>query len=91
MEENMGKEQFEITGTIDKKTAVDQVRKASRQFAMLYFHFSKVLVEEVGQAKAKELIQQAVFELAIDRSEQVVGRTGYARRTGLSRTDGDGR
>ena len=67
----MGKEQFEITGTIDKKTAVDQVRKASRQFAMLYFHFSKVLVEEIGQAKAKELIRKAVFDLAIDRSEQL--------------------
>ena len=67
----MGKEQFEITGTIDKKEAVDQVRKASRQFALLYFYFSKVLVDNFGEEKAKELIRRAVFELALDRSDKL--------------------
>lgn len=56
---------------VEFHAAVNEVRKACRQFAMLYFHFSKVLVEEFGEDKAKTLIQKAVFELAIDRSEQL--------------------
>ena len=58
-------------GYIPKKAAIDEVRKASRQFAMLYFHFAKVLYETYGMEKAKELIQKAVFELGMDRSGQV--------------------
>lgn len=57
--------------SIEYNESVAQVRKACRQFAMLYFHFSKTLVEELGEEKAAELIQKAVFELAIDRSEQL--------------------
>jgi len=57
--------------TIEYSEAVTQVRKACRQFAMLYFHFSKVLVEELGEDKAKVLIQKAIFELALDRSDRL--------------------
>lgn len=56
---------------IEFQDAVNEVRKACRQFALLYFHFSKVLVEELGEDKAKPLIQKAIFELAIDRSDQL--------------------
>lgn len=56
---------------IEYENAVQEVRKACRQFAMIYFHFSKVLVEEFGEDKAKSLIQKAVFELAIDRSDKL--------------------
>jgi hypothetical protein len=50
---------------------VSEVRKACRQFAMMYFHFSKVLVDELGIEKAKPLIQKAIFELAIERSDEL--------------------
>jgi len=33
----MGKEAYEITGTVDRALMVDQIRKAARQFAMQYF------------------------------------------------------
>lgn len=56
---------------IEYEEAVKEVRRACRQFAMLYFHFSKVLVEEFGEEKAKGLIQKAIFELAIDRSDKL--------------------
>lgn len=56
---------------IDYQEAVNEVRKACRQFAMLYFHFAKVLVEELGKDKAKPLIQKAIFELAVDRTNQL--------------------
>lgn len=56
---------------VSKEESVTEVRKACRQFAMQYFHFSKTLYEEFGEAKALELIQKAMFELAVDRSGQV--------------------
>ena len=65
----MGKEAFKITGTVEKEQMVDQARCGARQFAMLYFHFVKVLYESFGRDKAKELVQQAVFEQAVDRSD----------------------
>lgn len=57
--------------TISREDAINEVRKACRQFAMLYFHFSRALVDEFGVDRARELIQKAIFELAIDRSGQL--------------------
>ncbi|HWQ43595.1 MAG TPA: L-2-amino-thiazoline-4-carboxylic acid hydrolase [Desulfosporosinus sp.] len=51
--------------------AVQEVRKASRQFAMLYFNFCKVLEEELGHDKAKELVNKAIFSLSLDRTDQL--------------------
>lgn len=59
------------TKSVECDQTVAEVRKACRQFAMLYFHFSKVLVEEFGPDKAKELINKAIFELALDRTDQI--------------------
>ena len=61
----------ELTGTVEKQRSVDQIRKAARQFAMQYFHFCKTLYENFGHDKAKELVQQTVFNLAKDRAEQM--------------------
>jgi hypothetical protein len=65
----MGKENFKIEGTVDKKLMVDQIRLEARQFAMLYFHFVKVLYDAYGPEIAKELVRKAVFDQAIDRSD----------------------
>jgi hypothetical protein len=65
----------------EKKTAaVADVRSACRQFAMLYFHFCKVLVEAVGEEKALPLVQKAIFELALERTD---GSRGRAEDRGL--------
>lgn len=65
----MSKKDFKIEGTVDKKLMVDQIRLAARQFAMLYFHFVKVLYETYGAEVAKELVRQTVFEQAVERSD----------------------
>lgn len=67
----MGKEAYEITGTVERKLMVDQVRKAARQFAMQYFHFCKTLYERFGHDVAKDIVRQTVYELAVDRSDQI--------------------
>lgn len=48
-----------------------EVRKAARQFAMLYFHMVKTLVEEFGEDRARGLVEKIVFELACDRTDQL--------------------
>ncbi|HAX51266.1 MAG TPA: hypothetical protein DCX82_04905, partial [Lachnospiraceae bacterium] len=67
----MGKESYKITGTVLREQMVDEIRKAARQFAMLYFHFCDVLQKTYGLEKTKEIVRQTVFELAVDRSDQL--------------------
>jgi hypothetical protein len=57
--------------TIDKKEAVEAVREASRHFADLYFYFVKVLVEELGEEKAKTLVQRVLFERSVERAKKM--------------------
>ena len=66
-----GKSEMSEQNTNPNNEIVHEVRKACRQFAMQYFHFCKTLVEEFGIEKATPLIQKAVFELSLDRSEQM--------------------
>lgn len=58
-------------GTHGDLNTVEQVRKACCQFAMLYFNFCKVLVEALGLEAATPIIQQAVFELSLDRTDRL--------------------
>ncbi|MCL2565063.1 MAG: nitroreductase family protein [Defluviitaleaceae bacterium] len=53
----------------DKNTAA-QVRLAARHFAMLYFNFCKVMVDTHGEEKALELVQKAIFNLSLDRTDR---------------------
>lgn len=53
---------------IDYSEAVAEVRSECRQYAMLYFHFCKTLVEALGLEKAKEIITKSVYSLAVDRT-----------------------
>lgn len=63
----MGKEAQKI----ELDVAVSEVRKACMHFADLYFHFSKVLVEELGEEKAEKVIERAVRNRAIERGERL--------------------
>lgn len=54
----MGKEKFKIEGTVERSQMVDEIRKAARQFAMLYFHFCYTLYKQFGLEKTKEIVRQ---------------------------------
>jgi len=71
------------TKLIEYDQAVLEVRKSCRQFAMLYFNFCKVLVEELGYDQAKPLIQKSVFSLSLDRTNQLREK---AKEQGISFT-----
>ena len=60
---------------------VKEVRKAAYQFAMQYFHFCKTLVDTLGEEKAFPVVQQALFELSIDRSDKMRAK---AKELGLA-------
>jgi hypothetical protein len=66
-----------------KAATVAEVRRACRQFAMLYFHFCKILVETMGEERALPLVQKALFELSLERSG---GARERARDQGLAAT-----
>lgn len=57
--------------TIELTKAASEVRKACTHFADLYFHFSKVLVEEFGQEKAEELIEKVIRNRAVERASKL--------------------
>lgn len=67
----MSKADYKIEGTVPRELLVSEVRKAARQFAMQFFHFSKVLYDQFGLEKTKDIVRQTVFELAVDRSDQL--------------------
>ena len=59
------------TELIAYEEAVSEVRKEFHQFAMLYFHFCKTLVDEFGLEKAGNLIRKTLFDLSIERAEKL--------------------
>ncbi len=67
----MKQEAYRIEGTVPREEMVSEVRRAARQFAMLFFHFCKTLYDSYGLDETRELVRQAVFELAVDRSDQM--------------------
>lgn len=52
---------------ITYENAVAEIRQACYHFSDLYFHFAKVLVEEFGQDKAKEIVKSVVYNRAKER------------------------
>lgn len=51
--------------------AVREVRKACRQFAMLYFHFCQTLYEVSGETAAMRTVQKALLAMSRDRATQL--------------------
>jgi len=67
---------LEWAGDAGKETytveeAVKQTRKGLRQFAMLFFHICKTLVERFGEDEAFPIAQQVVFSMSCDRAGQI--------------------
>ena len=52
----MSKADYKIEGTVPRELLVSEVRKAARQFAMQFFHFSKVLYDQLGLEKDRKSV-----------------------------------
>lgn len=51
--------------------AIAEIRLASIHFADLYFHFCKVIVEEFGVERGRDLVSRAVATRAVERAEKL--------------------
>ncbi len=70
--------------TLSKEEVAVEAGKMAHLFALLYYHFAKILVDEFGEEKGTALITKAVKNFALER-----GRTmrEYALSLGLDTTD----
>ena len=58
-EKKRWKERYEkLSEPVERRQMVYEIRKAARQFAMLYFHFCKTLYDTFGLERTKELVRQ---------------------------------
>lgn len=65
-EKKRWKERYEkLSEPVERRQMVYEIRKAARQFAMLYFHFCKTLYDTFGLERTKELVRQTIFELPL--------------------------
>ena len=69
--------------TISRQRAVEEVRGMAAQFAELYFAFVCALRDELGEARAMEVVQRVLYRRARERAGQMVER---AREMGVART-----
>ncbi|MBO5198496.1 MAG: hypothetical protein J6B85_08270 [Lachnospiraceae bacterium] len=76
-----------IQKLVPREQMIEEVRKGCIQFARLYFHFVKVLYDTYGHDRAKELVRQAIFELALDRSDALREKALKAGLKAESRAD----
>ncbi|MFW9831132.1 MAG: L-2-amino-thiazoline-4-carboxylic acid hydrolase [Candidatus Thorarchaeota archaeon] len=60
-----------MSDTISKPECTHQVRQMGRMFGLLYYHFAKTIVQELGEVEGKNLIQKAIHQYGIDRGNQI--------------------
>ena len=71
-EKKRWKERYEkLSEPVERRQMVYEIRKVARQFAILYFYFCKTLYDTFGLERTKELVRQTIFELAVDRSDEM--------------------
>lgn len=57
--------------TFTRSEVVEQVRTMARLFGLMFYHFSKLLVEEHGEKRGRELISEAVKRFGLDRAKRI--------------------
>lgn len=56
---------------LSKEDCRQQVRRMGNLFGLLYYHFAKTLVNELGYQKGKELILKAVHSYGTENSQEI--------------------
>jgi predicted ArsR family transcriptional regulator len=57
--------------TFTRQECFDQVRAMARLFGLMFYHFSNLAVEELGDEKGKEFVAEAVKRFGLERAERV--------------------
>ncbi|MFX1565121.1 MAG: L-2-amino-thiazoline-4-carboxylic acid hydrolase [Promethearchaeota archaeon] len=56
-----------MTEMISQEECAQQVRKVGNQFGLLFYHFAKTLVDELGETTGKDLVLKAVHNYGTER------------------------
>ena len=70
-----------MNNTISVAECTKQVRQMGRMFGLLFHHFAKTIVEELGDVKGKKIIHEAVYRYGFERGQkirQIVKKKGLA-------------
>lgn len=52
-----------------KEEVTAETRKLARQLAIVYYHFAKSIVEEMGETKGTEFVKKVLKRIAIERGQ----------------------
>ena len=61
--------------TYTREEAAEQVRKVGRMFGLMFYHFAKLLVEEHGEKRGRELVKEAVKRFGLERAGDMKQKT----------------
>jgi hypothetical protein len=56
---------------ITQEECAQQVRKVGNQVGLLFYHFAKTLVDELGEAAGKELVLKAIHSYGSERGRAI--------------------
>ena len=57
--------------TFTRQETFDQVRAMARLFGLMFYHFSNLAVEQLGEEKGKEFVAEAVKRFGLERAKRV--------------------
>lgn len=57
--------------TFTREETFDQVRTMARLFGLMFYHFSNLAVEEMGEEEGKKFIAEAVKRFGLERAKRV--------------------
>jgi len=57
--------------TYTRKEAVEQVTAMARLFGLMFYHFTNLAVEKLGEDEGKEFVKEAVKRFGLDRAKRV--------------------
>ncbi len=60
-----------MTKKITLEECTKQVRRMGNLFGLLYYHFAKTIINELGDKRGKELILKAVYSYGVERGQVI--------------------
>ncbi|MCD6480350.1 L-2-amino-thiazoline-4-carboxylic acid hydrolase [Candidatus Bathyarchaeota archaeon] len=60
-----------MEGYYTREEVAEQVRRLGRMFGLLFYHFSKVIIEELGEERGRELIREVIRRFGLERGQRM--------------------
>ncbi len=57
-----------------REEVAEQVRRLGRMFGLLFYHFSRLIIDELGEERGRELIREAIRRFGLERGRRMKKR-----------------